>query len=80
MSDYRRGFGLDVEFIDLLQVLATSNYNSIANFYTLQFTLVHANSFRSAVTSHFLITASNSGDSLASALTLLVFGKYPQLY
>jgi hypothetical protein len=30
MSDYRRGFGLDIGFIDYLQVVTANNYNTIA--------------------------------------------------
>jgi hypothetical protein len=29
MSDCRRGFGLDIRFIDHLQVITTNNYNTI---------------------------------------------------
>jgi hypothetical protein len=38
MSDCRRGFGLKVGFADYLQVVTTNNYNTIANFHTLQIT------------------------------------------
>jgi hypothetical protein len=31
-SDYRRGFGLDIGFIDYLQVAIACNYNPIAIF------------------------------------------------
>jgi hypothetical protein len=30
MSEYRRGFGLDIGFIDHLRVVITNNYNIIA--------------------------------------------------
>jgi hypothetical protein len=30
LSDYRRGFGLDIGFIDHLQAVTTDNYNTIA--------------------------------------------------
>jgi hypothetical protein len=68
MSDYRRGFGLEIRFICHLQVVTTSNYNTIANFLTLQITTAHANSFQSAVTSRFLVTDISNGDSRASVL------------
>jgi hypothetical protein len=42
MNDSRRGFGLDIGFIDNLQFVTTNNYNSVANFHTLQFTRAHA--------------------------------------
>jgi hypothetical protein len=35
MSDYRRGFGLEIGFIDLLQVETTNNYNTSVNFHIL---------------------------------------------
>jgi hypothetical protein len=36
--DYRRSFGLDIEFIDhfITQLVITFNYGAIADFYTLQ--------------------------------------------
>jgi hypothetical protein len=41
MSAYRRGYGLDIGFIDLIntQLLITPNYNAIADFHTLKITL-----------------------------------------
>jgi hypothetical protein len=46
-SDYRRGFGLDIRFIDRFntQLLITLNDSTIANFHTLQITIAHALSF-----------------------------------
>jgi hypothetical protein len=62
MSDYRRGFGLEFGFIDHLQVVTTNNYNTIANFHTLQITTQHVKSFRSAFTSVFPVTDLNNRD------------------
>jgi hypothetical protein len=78
MGDCRPGFGLEILFIDHLQIVTTSNYIAITNFHTLQITTAHAKSFQSLVTSRSLVTASNSGDSSASALTSLPAGS--QLY
>jgi hypothetical protein len=52
------GFG----FTDNLQVVTTSNYNTITNFHTLQITAAHAKSFRSAVSSP--VTARSFNDFL----------------
>jgi hypothetical protein len=52
-SYYRRGFGLEIGFIDHLQVVTTSEYNTTANFHTSQITTAHAKSFQFAVTSCF---------------------------
>jgi hypothetical protein len=79
MSDFRRGFGLEIRFIHLLQVVTTSNYNNIVNFHTLKITAAHARSFQSTVTSRFTVTASYNGDSSASALTSLLSGEYPAI-
>jgi hypothetical protein len=70
MSDYRRGFGLDIGFIDHLQVVTTNNYDIVADFHTLQITTAHAKSFPacSVFARLFLVTASNKGYSSASVL------------
>jgi hypothetical protein len=72
VCDCRRGFGLDIGFIDHFntQLISISNYSAITNLHTLQITAANTKSsptcsFR---TSRFLITASNIGDSSASAL------------
>jgi hypothetical protein len=55
MSDSWWGFGLDIEFIDHLQVVTTNNCNAIANIHTLQITREHTKSSQSAFTSRFLV-------------------------
>jgi hypothetical protein len=44
MSDYRRGFGLEVVFIDHFNTepVITLNYSAIANFHSFQITTAHA--------------------------------------
>jgi hypothetical protein len=70
MSDSRRGFGLDIGFIDHFssQLLITRNYSAISDFYSLPVTPEHAKSFPacSAFTTRFLITASNKAYSSTS--------------
>jgi hypothetical protein len=58
---------LHIGFIDHLQVVITNNYNTIADFHTLQITTVYAKDFPacSAFTRHVLVTA------LTMAITLL---------
>jgi hypothetical protein len=65
LSDYRRSFGLEIGFIDHLQVVTTSDYehNTIASFHTLQITAAQAKSFQSAFISRFLVTDFKNGDS-----------------
>jgi hypothetical protein len=36
ISDYRRGFVMDIIFIDHLEVVTTNRYNTIADFHTLR--------------------------------------------
>jgi hypothetical protein len=43
------GFGLEIGFIEHLQIIDTSNYSSVANWDTLQFTPTHTKSYNSAV-------------------------------
>jgi hypothetical protein len=45
LSDNRQGFALEIEFIDDLQVITICNYNTIADFHTLQINTAHAKSF-----------------------------------
>jgi hypothetical protein len=65
-------FGLDIGFIDHLstQPVRTCNYSATANLHNSQIATAHAKSFPACCvfTSRSLITASNSGDSSASAL------------
>jgi hypothetical protein len=44
-------FGLVIGFTKHLQITTTSNYSAIANSHTLQFTIAHAKSSQSAVSS-----------------------------
>jgi hypothetical protein len=46
----------------------TSNYSAIADLHTLQITRAHTKPSQSAVTSHFLVTDLNNGDSSASVV------------
>jgi hypothetical protein len=72
MSDYRRGFGLEIGFIDHLytQLGTTLNYSAIANLHNLQITTAHVKSFPACCvfTSRSPVMASNSGNSAASAV------------
>jgi hypothetical protein len=47
MSDYQRGFGLEVGFIDHFntQPVITLNYSAVADFHTSQITTAHVKSF-----------------------------------
>jgi hypothetical protein len=64
-------FGLEIRFIDHLQILTANHYNTIANFHTLPITTTHAKSFQSFTVSpsRSLATASNSGDSSTAPAT-----------
>jgi hypothetical protein len=71
MSDYRRGFELDIGLTDHLQVVTTNNHNTIADLQTLHFITVHGNSFPAcSTTRRFLVTVTNNGYSSASVLKL----------
>jgi hypothetical protein len=65
MCDSRRGFELEVGFIDKFntQLVTTLNYSAIASFHSIQFTGAHAKSLPacSVFTSNYLATASASG-------------------
>jgi hypothetical protein len=58
---------MEIGLTDYIQIVTTSNYNTIANFHTLQITTAHTKP--SAFTSHFPVADINNGNSLASALT-----------
>jgi hypothetical protein len=45
------GFGLVIGFIDHIQIVTTSNYNTITNSHNQQFTTAHTKSSQSAVSS-----------------------------
>jgi hypothetical protein len=51
MSDIRQDFGLEIGFIDHLQVVITSKYNTIINFHALEITTSQAKSFQYSVSS-----------------------------
>jgi hypothetical protein len=72
------GFGLDIGFIDYFNIwrMTTLNYSAIADLHTLQITRAHRLVFSvcCVFTNRYLIMASNSGDSSASALTTLPAG------
>jgi hypothetical protein len=72
MSDYRRGFGLNIRFIDHCntQDIITLNYSAIDNVHNLQFTRAYAKSFPacSVFTSSCLVTVSNNNYSSAFGL------------
>jgi hypothetical protein len=73
MCNYRRGFGLEIGFINHINTRPMNifNYRAIADFDTLHITTPHVKSFLvcCVFTSRSLVTASNGGDSSASALT-----------
>jgi hypothetical protein len=52
-SDYRRGFGLEIGFIDHFdtRLMTALNYSAITDLHTLQIITAHAKSFQSAVSS-----------------------------
>jgi hypothetical protein len=58
------------------QLLATSNYNAIADLHTLQITRAHVKSSQSSFTSRFLVTDLNNGDTSSSVLTSLLSSEY----
>jgi archaellum component FlaF (FlaF/FlaG flagellin family) len=66
-------------FIDHLytRLGTTSDYRAIADLRTLEITRAHTKSSQSSSTSHFLVTASNNGDSSVSVLMSLLSGEYP---
>jgi hypothetical protein len=71
------GFGLEMGFIDLVQIITTSNYNAVTNLHTLQITTAHTKPSQSGFTSRFSVIDRNSGDSSANLLMSLLSGKYP---
>jgi hypothetical protein len=60
----RQGFGLETGFNGHLRIVRANNYNTIANFHTLQITTQHAKSFQSALTSCFSVTVLKQWRSL----------------
>jgi hypothetical protein len=77
VCDYRRGMDWILNLLTNLYTPLgnTSTYSAIADLCNLHFTVTHDKiSQRAVLTSRFLATASNSEDSLASALTSLPAG------
>jgi hypothetical protein len=68
VCDYRRGFGLEIGFIDHLYtgLGTTGNYTATANLHNLPITAAPAKLFQSAVLQPFPDNGFNSGDSSAS--------------
>jgi hypothetical protein len=66
-NDYRRGFGLEIGFIDHFntRIVTTLNYSAIANLHTLQITTARPKPFQSAAvsTSRFPVTDLNNAVS-----------------
>jgi hypothetical protein len=74
-----KGFGLEIGFINNLQIVTTGNYNALANLHTLQITTAHAEPSQCASTSCLLVMGLNNGDSSASVLMSLLSGNIPTL-
>jgi hypothetical protein len=79
VDDYRRGFGLEIGFIDHFntRLVTTLNYSAITYLHTLQITTAQSKPSQSAFTRHFPVTDLNNGDFSASVLTSLLSSKYP---
>jgi hypothetical protein len=58
MSDCRRGFGLEIGFIDHFntRLVTTLNYSVIADLYTLQITRINAKNLHSLLCLHLSFT------------------------
>jgi hypothetical protein len=67
MCDYRRGFGLDIRFIDHLQVVTTNDYNTLA--LSTLYKITPSFPACSVFTTSCLIRGSNNGYSSASGLS-----------
>jgi hypothetical protein len=74
LSDYRRGFGFDIGFIDHFNthLIITLNYSTIADLHTLQITITHTSlSACSVFIRRFQVTASTMVIHLLPCLSLL---------
>jgi hypothetical protein len=73
ISDFQRGFGFDIGFLDHFNKwpMNTLNYSAIADLHTLRITREHTKSFPacSVFTSCFSVMASTNRDSSASTVT-----------
>jgi hypothetical protein len=59
-SDFRRGFGLEIAFIDHLRIVTTSNYNSLTELHSKYHCNYSTYKVFSLFTSRFLVTDFNT--------------------
>jgi hypothetical protein len=71
------GFEMEIRFIDHLQIITSSIYNTTTNLQILQIITAHAKPSQSSFISCFLVLDFNNRDSSASVFKLLLSGAHP---